>query len=345
MGRCEREDMVTDLDISKVDHEVRPEPTEVDPEVDQEVPSKVEGTQIKHVYGDHITADQQGFIRCVQTCFLVICPIGVVLQFIQIWVEPVGWACVLVYFAYNVMAVTLARLFLVILKFEERESLIVGIRITAAMAVYGVVIGITLAWMENSTMLLLMAVCGLINVVILIPASIRELSLLHTSRSKGIGTTHSVTLSDKQNKILIFVLVFCYIVLLGCTSVSTIIIATLDDGGVLWYVLLGFYVCLNILVLITPRVAHWVETDTQLWPIQQFIGLNVAVLVTSICLTISFFILDDDDIKRLFGVIGVVNGLLGACAMGGTMWHILHNPRTTASTEIIALEEGKAGAQ
>merc|ERR1712195_92895 len=291
------------------------------------------------VYGDRMQPEQLAWLRNVHFFFLGIASLGTVLQILQVFVEPVGWASTAVYYVYNLAAIVIARMLLITLKFEHKEALVYGIRVTIIMIVYALAVIFTLGSTENDTILTLMAVGGIINVIILVPAGIYELFILYRSRSLGKGLKHAVPLNTCQNGCVIAVLVWSTIVMLGMAVLCIIIFAThTTDDSPLWWIELAFYACLNLLVIVSPQVLHWIETDVQLWPVVCFGLQNFLELASALLLAAALFTLDDDDISRTFGIVGVVNGLLGAIAVLITLVRIYHNPRTEAGDTLSGQE-------
>ena len=74
------------------------------------------------VYGDRMQPEQLAWLRNVHFFFLGITSLGTVLQILQVFIEPVGWASTAVYYLYNLAAIVIARMLLITLKFEHKEA-------------------------------------------------------------------------------------------------------------------------------------------------------------------------------------------------------------------------------
>jgi len=296
-------------------------------------------TQI--TYGDAINADQIQFIERIDWLMMVTCCSGIALQLGTLFLEPLGWASCVAYVVYNALAVCWPRMFMLILKFEEKEALVAGIRTNALICLYIVSTIATSQQMTNNGMLLIMSIAGALQACLFVPALIYDLCLLHESRSDGFGLANSRPLEGWQDVVL-GLLIIVMLLILVCTLTTLVgILCTLDsDADVLWWYAFGLSIAVNMIMLPLPRITHWIQTDTKLWPVRWLIVVTSFLLLVSVSMSGSLFLLDDADLQRWFSI-AFAGGTLFLCLpMAATMLHAYYYPRTTLSVTDDCADDG-----
>lgn len=176
---------------------------------------------------------------------------------------------------------------------------------TAAMAIYGIVIMLTVPTFQGNTTLTLMSIFGLVNVLVILPTNIYEDWMMLQARSNSVGLKKAQPLTFGENALVVGFLVIANLIIGGVILFSIVIIV----GPDLWGVLIGLYIGMNVVPIVLPKVEHLVSTETRTWPLKVLL-LHFALVVTSVVLTAIAIVSQrpSKNIRRAFGTIGVING-------------------------------------
>lgn len=267
------------------------------------------------LYGSEVSdATVTYFERC-QFFLVSVCACGTVLQVVQVAApDALEFAAAFVYLVYNVTAMLIVRVANVGFKFENQRCLAITVRIAAAMAIYGIVVFFTVLTFDSDAALLLMGIFGLVNVLIILPTNIYEDSMMLTARSNNVGLEKAQPLTCCENLIVVAFLVLANLIIIAVILVNIAILA----GASLWPVLTGLYVAMNLIPAVLPKVEHLVSTETRVWPLKilllHFALVVVSVIITAVSLTVKT---PSRQVSRLFGAIGVLNGVIVATRVPG----------------------------
>uniref|UniRef100_A0A7S3NRB8 Uncharacterized protein n=1 Tax=Aureoumbra lagunensis TaxID=44058 RepID=A0A7S3NRB8_9STRA len=278
-----------------------------------------------------------------QKILLSLCGVGIVFQFLAAAALPIEFICVVIYFFYNVIGMLVVRIAAVSFKFEDPTMLRMTMRIGAAMATYGIVVAITIVTLFQSEIALrLMAVCGLINVIVIVPTSIREFSYLHEARANGIGVDLGRPLNCCENlTVILFLLIANAVLILGIVLALSIL-GSGQTTGSLFKILFPVYIVMNIIPIVLPKIQHLIATEVRLWPVKCLIIHFFLVITTVIIFIPTFARAQSTAVQRGLGAVGVINGVLAAFAIAINAFIIYRAPRThDPGMSMLAMEEAK----
>ena len=299
----------------------------------------------ERLYGKEITAGDYSYFYGTQNFLLTVCFGGGLFQFLQLLPgrqSPLEMVCAFIYLVYNIAGMLIVRVSTVGFKFEDRKCLWITMRMALAMAVYGIIIFVTLPTFQNTVALQLMGIFGVINVIVILPCNIFEsLHVLH-ARSNGIGTENARPLECCA---LWFLNVFFFVAYFFLIGTIVICLALLANGGsqVLWALLTTFYVGINIVPIVVPKVQHLVLTEVRTWPLKCVI-IQYAVVILAVILigAVLGAVKTSRRLKIVFGALGVSNGVIVALALTIVAFRALADPRTKQGSPLTkGAEESK----
>eukprot|EP00634_Sargassococcus_sp_CCMP2135_P003622 CAMPEP_0198659784 /NCGR_PEP_ID=MMETSP1467-20131203/33713_1 /TAXON_ID=1462469 /ORGANISM="unid. sp., Strain CCMP2135" /LENGTH=315 /DNA_ID=CAMNT_0044396163 /DNA_START=35 /DNA_END=982 /DNA_ORIENTATION=- len=301
----------------------------------------------ERLYGKAITEADYVYFRMTQRFLVTLCAAGVVVQFLQLSPgpqAPLEMVCAFVYLAYNIFGMLIVRVSTVAFKFEDRTALWITVRMALAMALYGLVIFITIPTFRNSLALQLMGVFGVVNIIVILPTNIFENTHVLYARSHNVGLDKAVPLSGCANAFLMLFFGVAFLFLGGAIAVCLALLPTSDGSQLLWTLLTLFYVGLNVIPIVVPKIQHLVLTEVRTWPLKTLIAQYVTVLVAVILIgAVLSTVKTTRRLKIVFGILGVANGVVVSLALAFVSVRALVAPRTggVTGTEVKGPQEEK----
>ena len=300
----------------------------------------------QRLYGSKITEGDYAYFRGSEAFLISICATGGILQILQAFPgtgNVLEMVAAFVYLAYNIFGMLLVRVSNVAFKFEDATTLRITIRMALSMALYGLIIFITLPTFQSSTALQLMGVFGVVNVLIILPTNIFENLHVLSARSRGVGLEKAKALTSCQSCFVSAFITTAYLFLTGTIVVCLALLGT-GPAKALWTLLTIFYVGINIIPILLPKVQHLVLTEVRTWPLKvltfQFAYVIIAVLLIGAVLS---GVKTSRRLKIVFGILGVANGVIVSIALTIVSLRALYHPRTAeADAKSKDIEEAKA---
>lgn len=282
------------------------------------------------LYGDTISEETVAYLRCCTLFLVSVCVAGILCQIVQIpGPVPLEFVCAGIYLVYNVTAMLVIRVANIAFKFEDPTCLWLLIRIASAMAIYGIVLIVTIPTFDNETALLLMGVFGLINVLVILPTNIYEDSMMLKARSQGVGLEKAKALSCCENSIVVGFLFFANAFVMAAILLCVVILS----GPNIWTPLIVVYVGMNVVPVILPKVEHLVSTEARTWPLKVLLFHFATVVMAVILIIITLSTQNSSrDVRILFGVVGTISGILVSISLVVTALRAYYKPRTAIKT-------------
>jgi hypothetical protein len=302
------------------------------------------------IYGDGLQDGTLAVTRNKTIGMAALCFVGIVLQVVQIpGPKEVELLCGVVYLAYNVVGMVLVRVVTVSFKFEDPAMLTYAFRMSACMTTYAVVVMATLPFFKATAALKLMSLAGLVNVIICIPTNIREMFYLNRARAAGVGVGDAKPLSGCATAFVAAFWALGTALVLCMTGVALAILKNKATGGALWELMFLLYCVMNLVPLFLPKILHLVTTETSThWP-KLMIFHFCCVILSVVIMAPAIPLIKKKSMQRMFGIVGVVNGLIVAAAVAGSTALVYYKPRKdqtksrSASKDGLALGEKDAG--
>ena len=285
---------------------------------------------------------QEGTLETTRNKAIGLCGlsfVGIILQIISVPAPAsIELVCGVVYLIYNIVGMVLVRVMTIAMKFEDKAMLTYAFRMAAAMGAYCLSVILTLPFFEMTAALKLMSLSGLVNVIICVPASFREMFYINRARTSGVGND-GTPLGACDAAIVSGFWVLGTGLVVAMAIVALTILANGATGGSLWELLFVLYCVMNLVPFFLPKVTHLVTTETSTrWPKLMMVHF-VCVLISVFCMAPAIPMIKKHSLQKAFGIVGVINGLIVQVAIACATAYAYYKPRKEPAPAGVEIKE------